>query len=174
MKPAHRQPIDLWHRLIQLVLHYTAAVIIVGVGLGMRLAITGWVGPGLPTYVTFYPWIMVVAMLGGLGPGLVAIALTAMVVDYWVLPLFGQFTIASPVERLGLILFIIFSVFISVVAEYYRRYQRKATAYDRDVSIRENYKALRQNEEQLQARTAELNVANAALIDARKIGRAHV
>jgi len=60
-----------------------------------------WVGSGLPTYLTFYPAIMVVALLAGIGPGLLATALADAAVDYWILPPIGQFTIASPIDRPG-------------------------------------------------------------------------
>ncbi len=111
-------------------LRYGLAVVAVAAGFGLRLAFEAWVGPGLPTYVTFYPAVMVAALLAGFGPGLVATALTALTVAYWILPPEG-FAIASPVERLGLVLFTGMGLFMSVVAELYRRNRRKAAAYAR-------------------------------------------
>jgi K+-sensing histidine kinase KdpD len=84
-----------------------------------------WVGSGLPTYLTFYPAIMVVALLAGIGPGLLATALADAAVDYWILPPIGQFTIASPIDRLGLVIFTGMGVFMSLVAEFYRRNRDK-------------------------------------------------
>ena len=48
---------------------------------------------------------MAVALLAGFGPGLLATALTGLIGGYWILPPVGQFAIASPVDRLGLVLF---------------------------------------------------------------------
>ena len=120
------------------VLRYGLAVVAVAAALGLRLALTAWVGPGLPTYITFYPAVMVVALLAGFGPGLVATALAGLVAAYWILPPVGQFAIASPVDRLGLVIFFGMGLFMSVVAELYRRNRDKAAAYDREAALRES------------------------------------
>lgn len=116
---------------------YGLGVAAIGVALGLRLAITAWVGPGLPTYITFYPAVMVAALLGGFGPGLLSTATASLAVAYWVLPPQGQFAIASPVDRLGLVIFWIMGVFMSGTAALYRRDRDKAAAYDRDAALRE-------------------------------------
>ncbi|MGO8931338.1 MAG: PAS domain S-box protein [Limisphaerales bacterium] len=119
-------------------LRYGLAVGAIAAAMGLRQALTAWVGPGLPTYVTFYPALVAVALLGGLGPGLLATALTDLVVDFWILPPTGQFAIASPVDRLGLVIFTGMGAFISVVFELYRRDRRKAAEYDREAAVRES------------------------------------
>ena len=53
------------------------------------------------------------------------------------MPPAGQFAIASPVERLGLVIFAGMGLFMSVVAELYRRTRDKAAAYDRESALRE-------------------------------------
>ena len=126
--------------LSQWALRYGLAFVAVAAGFGLRVALTTWVGPGLPTYITFYPAVMVAALLAGFGPGLLATALTGLAVTYWILPPEG-FAIASPVERLGLVLFTGMGMFMSVVAELYRRNRRKATAYEHEraeAALREN------------------------------------
>ena len=67
-------------------LRYGLAFVAVAAGFGLRLALTAWIGPGLPTYITFYPAVMVAALLAGFGPGLLATALTGLTVAYWILP----------------------------------------------------------------------------------------
>ena len=57
---------------------------------------------------------------------------------YWILPPVGQFAIASPVDRLGLVIFTGMGLFMSVVAELYRRNRDKAAAYDREAALRES------------------------------------
>jgi PAS domain S-box-containing protein len=120
------------------VLRYGLAMAGVAVAMGLRVAMTAWIGPGLPPYVTFYPIIMMAALLGGFGPGLAATMLAAVVADYWVLPPVGHFAIASPVDRLGLLIFVGMGLFMSVVAELYRRNREKAAAYDREAALRES------------------------------------
>jgi PAS domain S-box-containing protein len=130
---------SVWHRRA---LRYGLAFMAVGAGFGLRVALTLWVGPGLPTYITFYPAVMVAALLAGFGPGLLATALAGLSVAYWVLPPEG-FAIASPVERLGLALFAGMGLFMSAVAEFYRRDRRKAAAYDKEMALRESDERLR-------------------------------
>ena len=114
----------------------------VALGFVLRLALTAWVGPGLPTYITFYPAVMAVALLEGIGPGLAATALTDLVATYWLLPPIAQFVVASPVDRLGLVVFSLMGLFMSVVAELFRRSRDKAAAYDRDAALRESRERL--------------------------------
>ena len=119
------------------VLRYSLAIVAVAAGWGLRKALEAWVGPGLPTYVTFYPAVMAVALVAGFGPGLLATALAGMTVVYWALPPIGQFSIASPVDRVGLLVFTGMGLFMSVVAELYQRKRDKAAAYDREAALRE-------------------------------------
>jgi PAS domain S-box-containing protein len=128
-------------------LRYGLAFVAVAAGFGLRMALTAWVGPGLPTYITFYPAVMVAALLGGFGPGLLATALVALGTAYWILPPEGFFAIVSPVDRVGLLLFAGMGLFISIVAEFYRRNSRKAAAYDQEMALREIREALRQQVE---------------------------
>ena len=113
---------------------YMAAVAATGIGLLVRLALTAWVGPGLPTYITFYPAVMVVALLGGLGPGLVATAAAAVAVDYWLLAPHG-FGINKPVDVVGLVFFLGMGLFMCLVAEFFRRARVKAAAFDREQAL---------------------------------------
>ena len=113
------------------------AIMAVAAAMALRLALEARFGPGLPTYVTFYPAIMVVALLAGFGPGLLATALTVLVTAYWILPPEG-FAVASPVDRVGLVLFAGMGVFMSFVAEVHRLYRHKAVAYDREAVLRES------------------------------------
>jgi len=118
------------------VARYGAALAAVGAGVLVRLALTAWVGPGLPTYITFYPAVMAVALLGGLGPGLVATAALAVAADYWVIEPIG-FGVERPVDVVGQAIFCGMGLFMSLVAEYYRRAQIKAEAFDREQALRE-------------------------------------
>ena len=125
---------------------YGLAVVAVAAAMGLRLALEAWVGPGLPTYITFYPAVMVAALLAGFGPGLVVTVLAGLTTAYWILPPEG-FAVDSPVNRLGLVFFSGMGLFMSVVAELYRRNRDKAAAYDREVTLRESREILRRHAE---------------------------
>ena len=128
-------------------LRYGSALAAVGVSLLLRLGLTAWVGPGLPTYITFYPAIMAVALLAGLGPGLLAIAATALATDYWILAPHG-FGIDRLVDAVGLAFFCGMGLFMSIIAELYRRTRLKAAAYDQELALRQSQDELRSTAEQ--------------------------
>jgi PAS domain S-box-containing protein len=123
---------------------YGVALAAAALGYLLRLALTRWVGPEIPTYITFYPLVMLAALLGGIGPGIAATAAVALIAVYWVLPPVGSFQIATLHDAVSLAFFSLMGVFMSVVAGLYRR-------------IRSNLEAL------VATRTQELRDANAAL-----------
>jgi PAS domain S-box-containing protein len=94
-----------------------------GAGLLLRLALTRLVGPGLPTFVTFYPAVILVALTAGFGPGLVATLAAALIADYWIIPPLGLLRFPSLMEGVGLAFFTGIGVVFSVAAELYRRMQ---------------------------------------------------
>ena len=86
-------------------LRYGLAVVAAAAAMGLRMILTTWVGDGLPAFVTFYPAVMLAALLGGFGPGLAATVLAGLTAAYWVLTPIGEWAIASPADRLGLAIF---------------------------------------------------------------------
>ena len=120
-----------------IVLRYGAAFVFIVAGFGLRAALTAWVGPGLPTYITFYPMVMAVALLCGCGPGLLATVLAAFGTCFWILEPVGQFTVGSPVDQLGLVLFSVMGLVLSVLAEFLNRSRNKAAAYGRKAVMSE-------------------------------------
>jgi signal transduction histidine kinase len=101
--------------------YYGLALTLVAVGLVIRLGLERAVGPGLPTYITFYPCVIFAALIGGWGPGILATVATAALADYLLLMPPGLFKIDSVVDLVGLAFFCGVCVFMSVVAELYRR-----------------------------------------------------
>jgi len=126
---------------------YGLAFVCVAVAMGLRLSLEMWVGPGLPTYITFYPAVMVVALLAGFRPGLVATVLVCGLVAIWIVPPIGEFAIASPVDRLGLVIFVTSGWLMCWVAELYRRNRDKVIAFEREATMRENREILRRQVE---------------------------
>jgi PAS domain S-box-containing protein len=128
--------------LLRSALGHGLAIVAVAAAMGMRLALEAWVGPGLPTFITFYPAVMVVALLAGFWPGMMATTVTASVVGYWIMPPVGEFAIASPVDRLALAFFFGMGLFMCSVAGLYRRNRDKVAAFDHEETLRESRERL--------------------------------
>ena len=127
---------------------YGIAVTAVAVGFLLRKALTAYVGDELPTYVTFYPAVMVAALLAGLGPGLVATALTVAVVDYYIVSPKELFLPGHAAEATGVVLFSLMGVFLTVLTELYRRARERTATYERELALRQSQEALREVAEQ--------------------------
>jgi PAS domain S-box-containing protein len=123
--------------LYNLLLGYIAAVIVVIVAFWLYFFLTTILGPGLPTYILFYPAVIIVALLAGFGPGLLATIFSVMLVIIFILQPQGQFSIAETVDQVGVVLFTGFGIIISGVSELYRRNRNKAAAYDKEKALRE-------------------------------------
>ncbi|MGZ7049905.1 MAG: PAS domain S-box protein, partial [Methanobacterium sp.] len=122
---------------LNLILRYGGAILGVIVAFWLYGVITAWFGPGLPTYILFYPVVIVVALLAGFGPGLLATAMAVMVAGIWILSPYGEFTAGSSINQVGVVLFGTIGVMISSVAELYHRNRKKAAAYDKEMALRE-------------------------------------
>jgi PAS domain S-box-containing protein len=111
-------------------MRYGLAVLATAAALGLRQGIESWVGAGFPPYLTYFPIIMVAALLAGFGPGLLATGLAGLAANWWYLPPVDHLAIDSPVDRLGLVIFLGIGLFMSLAADVYRRARDKAAAYD--------------------------------------------
>jgi PAS domain S-box-containing protein len=126
---------------------YALAVLAMATSYAAHVGLEAWVGRGLPTVIMFYPAVMVAALLGGIGPGLLATA-AAVIVNIWIMLPIGNWSIASPADRLALALFFIMGLFMAAVAELHRRNRAKAAAFDREEALRETR---RESEERFRA-----------------------
>ena len=144
---------------------YGLAALAIAAAFGMRVALESRFGPGLPPYLTFYPAAMATAVLAGFGPGLLATALAGLAASYWILPPVGRFAIASPADRLGLMVFLGMGLFLSIVAERNRQDGKVFRWFGTNTDISEREQA---EVELMDARTrAELNAAEVvAIMDA--------
>jgi K+-sensing histidine kinase KdpD len=102
-------------------LDYVIALLAAWLAFIVRQAIVRYVGHEVPTYIVFYPAIMLAALPGGLGPGLLSTAAAALLTIYYILPPHGQFAIQHSYDAIAVGLFCAMGVFISVVSELYRR-----------------------------------------------------
>jgi PAS domain S-box-containing protein len=113
---------------------YGSAIAIIAVAAALRFALSPVWGVGLP-YITFYPAVMCSAWLGGIGPGLVATALSALIADYfWVSPAFSLAIREGP-DVLGLLVFTAMGVLISVMNEAWRRSARAAFEWQQRLAV---------------------------------------
>jgi PAS domain S-box-containing protein len=128
---------------INLTLRYVGAVIVVIIAFLLYFVMTELLGPGLPTYILFYPAIIIIAILAGFRPGVLATILSVLLAVIWIIPPQGQLAIASIVNEVGVVLFTTFGIIISGVSELYRRNRKKAAAYDKERALR---KTLREKE----------------------------
>ncbi|MBZ2166778.1 PAS domain S-box protein [Methanobacterium spitsbergense] len=122
---------------LNLALRYVSAILVVILAFWLYSALTALFGPGLPTYILFYPAIIIVALIAGLGPGLLATIVSVMMAIIWIIPSSGQFTLRTPIEEIGVVLFTSIGIMISSVSELYRRNRNKAAAYDKEKALRE-------------------------------------
>ncbi len=132
---------------------YAAAVIVVAVAAVLRWRLIEAFGP-LPTFITFYPAVILVATIGGGGPGIVATVLSALAADYWFIPPYGEFGIEAPNDALALAIFTATSLFLSVLAERLRR-ARWAEAFT--AALEQRAKELARQNEELNRQSEELS-----------------
>jgi CHASE3 domain sensor protein len=105
---------------------YALALITIPAALLLREGLIRLTGEGLPAYITVYPAVMLSALIGGMGPGIFATVMSALGVDYFILPPHGSFAVATLSDAVGMAFFSGMGVFMSVVAELYHRARQKA------------------------------------------------
>ena len=120
---------------------YATALLAVGIALLIYWGLVRTVGP-MPTFITFYPAAMLVALLCGLGPGLLASALASLVVAYAVLPPPG-FAVHSAADIASLIVFFVVCASFSAVAARYRRARESAVTYRLELATQESSERFR-------------------------------
>jgi len=117
---------------------YLFALLAVAAAFLLRVGLTQIAGGNLPTYITFYPAVMLSALIGGLGPGLLATVAVALTVDYFILLPVGSFAMAGLADAVGLAFFTGMGVFMSVVAELYRRARQQAAEHEAEQFLRDH------------------------------------
>jgi two-component system, cell cycle sensor histidine kinase and response regulator CckA len=117
---------------------YGVAVLGIAAALGVRYAFSIAVGPGLPIYLFFCPVVIVIAYVLGTGPGLVATAAAAGVITLWVYPARQPSTGLAASEVVGVSLFLLVGILVSVFASMHRRMRRQAAADRENLALRES------------------------------------
>ena len=109
------------------ILHYTAAVLLVGLTLLLKGLLEALVGPG-PPLLLYVPAVTFAAWLGGLGPGLLAAALSSCVCLFVHLPPIGSLWLQSANDRVRFVVFIVEGVLLSVCMEMRHSARRRSEA----------------------------------------------
>ena len=110
-------------------------MVAVVLGLLLRVALAEH-SIALPTYVIFYPVVFLAAVLGGIWEGILATTLSALVADYFLLGPVGQFTVPSISDIVGLGIFCISGVTVSVVTGLYHRGRERRAACNIEEAVR--------------------------------------
>jgi signal transduction histidine kinase len=141
---------------------YCIAPVAAGIGLVLRFLLTDWVGPGFPTYITFYPAVMLAALWGGFWPGFVATIASALAVDYWLLPPEGMFKYVNNVDLVGQFFFIGMGVLMSGVAARLRfiRNNLETIVNQRTASLRTEMEERKKAEEAVRKTADDLTRSN--------------
>lgn len=105
-------------------LRYGAAVLAVAVLALLRWLLDPLLGPGVP-FILFFPAVMLGGWIGGLGPGLLATALSAIVAWYLFVPPALSFFPLSPSHALQIALFTALGTLISLLLEALHRSRRQ-------------------------------------------------
>jgi PAS domain S-box-containing protein len=93
-------------------------------------------------FITFSPAVMIVALLAGFWPGLLATLVSSLLVSYWIFKPIGSFAVARNSDAVALAFFVGMGVFMSVVAERYRRNQRRIADAEKQQQSEEQFAAL--------------------------------
>jgi PAS domain S-box-containing protein len=141
-------------------LRYGVAVVAVALALGLKLLIDPLIMQETPFLLVFAA-VMISAWFGGLGPGLLATALAALITDYFFLYPINTFSVLS-LEGLPLVVFVLEGVLVSSVVaalRYAREHAEESTQEAR--SHQENLR----RSEKLYRRVVEQAEENIFLVD---------
>ena len=133
-------------------LRYGSLVLFIVVAVVIRAAFFADLGRDLP-YLTFYPMVMLSAVVAGLAGGLLATVLAAALSYFWI-----RGGTMSSAEWKAMAVFLISCVLISIIGEAMRRASARAARANQEIA---GINA--ELEERITARTAELEAANKEL-----------
>jgi signal transduction histidine kinase len=103
---------------------FIASFVLVAIAAGLRIWPLGALELRIP-WVTFYPAVMAAALYGGFFPGLLVVILTCLLVLVWS-PTGAPF-IDDPGDWLGMAVFFVNGILISIMSEAMHRARAKAT-----------------------------------------------
>lgn len=126
---------------------YAMAVVFVSASFLLRFALIRYFGLQLPPFIVCSPAIMLVALLVGLGPGLLATVLGMLGTAFLVMSPVGSFALADRSQAFALALFGATGVFMSLVADHHRRSRRLIASHKEEQALRRSEEELRKASE---------------------------
>jgi signal transduction histidine kinase/CheY-like chemotaxis protein len=154
-------------------IRYVSAVGVVAAAALLRRCLVNHFGP-LPLFITAYPAVLLVASMGGGGPGILATLLSALVADYWLIPPYGQFGGWATNDMFSLGIFTGSNLFLSVLAERLRKAREAETLAALrtrqmeelarlNEELTQQSEELAQQNEELQSQSEEIQLLNTEL-----------
>lgn len=98
--------------------------------------------PGLGPFITFYPAVLLAALLGGMWAGIAATLLSAFLAAYWILDVLGRVAEWNPSNNINLAVFSVFGICLSVIIERHHRNREKLSALREEAAILEERRKL--------------------------------
>ncbi|MDR3727199.1 MAG: EAL domain-containing protein [Terracidiphilus sp.] len=124
-------------KLDQPLLGLVFAVAVVIAAFLVRQVVVLGLGIDLPPFITFYPAVMIVAVLAGRWPGLLATVLATLLTEFWVISPVGQFKIERTSGVISLLIFFAMCVVTSLLSERYRQDERRLAALRSEQELNE-------------------------------------
>ncbi len=140
---------DLKKSLNRPFVRYGASTVVILLAFLSRQVLEKITGGPLPPYITFFPAVMLVAMLGGFWPGIFTTLLSSFATATWILSRSARLEIKAG-DQVSLGIFICAGFVMSVFADVYRETRNRAEAYEKELAVRESEAALQQSRERLQ------------------------
>jgi PAS domain S-box-containing protein len=122
---------------------YAMAIVLVSASLLLQFGLDRYWDLQLPPFIVCYPAVMLVALLGGIRPGLLATLLGALGADYLFISPVRSLAVAGLSQALALGLFSAMGVFMSLVAGKYKRSQHLIALHKEELAVRESKEELR-------------------------------
>jgi PAS domain S-box-containing protein len=91
--------------------------------------------PGFAPFITFYPVLLLAALLDGLWAGIAVTVLSTLVAELWVFPPTGSLVLRDPYDVISLCIFFCFGVSLSIVVERYHRNRERLAAYQVEEAV---------------------------------------
>ena len=84
-------------------------------------------------FIFFYPAIMLIALLGGFGPGLAATLLSATMADFFLMEPLHSFGGKKPRDMVGLLLFTVIGIALSALGDLFQRRGQRLEEFEKAV-----------------------------------------
>jgi signal transduction histidine kinase/ActR/RegA family two-component response regulator len=142
---------------------------IVGFALGIRILFLGGIGASIP-YLTFYPAIMIAALIGGAISGVLATCLSGLLAWYFFIDPVNLFIITSRYDALGIFVFFISGSVMSAAGEMTLGYRNNSRKKRKELEnsnklLLQEIKERKQSEVKLRESQAKLEAAIASIPD---------